>query len=218
MEIAISPKPIISIPISISALAISGTSEIFTASILTALTFLVISCPCALVLSVPLAYFSGIGAASKLGILFKGGSSIEALARIKTIAFDKTGTLTNGTFTVTQIQSFGVLSNRHLLRICGSCETSSTHPVALSIVEYCTRNKLKLGTPEKVSEIAGRGIEAVISGRTVLCGNEKMMNEFDVPIPKGQKSDGGSVVYIAVNGKVEGRITVSDTIKKNAEV
>lgn len=184
--------------------------------IYSALTFLVISCPCALVLSVPLAYFSGIGAASKLGILFKGGSSIEALTKIKAIAFDKTGTLTNGTFSVTSIQSFGVLSNRHLLRICGSCEIASTHPVAESIIEYCKKNKLKLGTPDKVSEIAGRGIEAEISGRTVLCGNEKMMDEYEVTIPKGQRGESGSVVYVAVNGKVEGRIVVSDTVKKTS--
>ncbi|MCR5109994.1 MAG: cadmium-translocating P-type ATPase [Ruminococcus sp.] len=181
-----------------------------------ALTFLVISCPCALVLSVPLAYFSGIGAASKMGILFKGGDSIEALAKVKAVAFDKTGTLTNGTFTVTQVQSFGVLSNRHLLRICGSCEIASTHPVAESIVAYCHKNNLKLGTPENISEIAGRGVEAEVSGRTVLCGNEKMMSEYDVPIPKGQPADGGSVVYIAIDGKVEGRIVVADTIKKTS--
>lgn len=181
-----------------------------------ALTFLVISCPCALVLSVPLAYFSGIGAASKLGILFKGGDSIEALAKVKAIAFDKTGTLTNGTFTVTQVQTFGVLSNRHLLRICGSCEIASTHPVAESIVAYCKKNNLKLGTPEKIQEVPGRGIEAEVSGRTVLCGNEKMMKEYNVPIPKGQPADGGSVVYVAVNGKAEGRIVVADTIKKSA--
>lgn len=181
-----------------------------------ALTFLVISCPCALVLSVPLAYFSGIGAASKMGILFKGGDSIEALAKVKAVAFDKTGTLTNGTFTVTQVQSFGVLSNRHLLRICGSCEIASTHPVAESIVAYCHKNNLKLGTPEKISEIAGRGVEAEVSGRTVLCGNEKMMSEYDVPIPKGQPADGGSVVYIAIDRKVEGRIVVADTIKKTS--
>ena len=184
--------------------------------IYSALTFLVISCPCALVLSVPLAYFSGIGAASKLGILFKGGASIEALAKVKAIAFDKTGTLTNGTFSVTSIQSFGVLSNKHLLRICGSCEVASTHPVAESIIEYCNKNKLKLGKPEKVSEIAGRGIEAVISGRNVLCGNEKMMDEYSITIPKGQRGESGSVVYIAVNGKVEGRIVVSDTVKKTS--
>ncbi len=184
--------------------------------IFAALTFLVISCPCALVLSVPLAYFSGIGAASKLGILFKGGTSIEALAKVKAIAFDKTGTLTNGTFTVTQVQSFGVLGNRHLLQICGSCEVASTHPVAQSIVEYCNRNKLKLGEPEKVSEIAGRGVEAVVSGRTVLCGNERMMREYNVAIPKGQLAESGSVVYIAVNGKAEGRVVVSDSLKKTS--
>ena len=107
-----------------------------------ALTFLVISCPCALVLSVPLAYFSGIGAASKLGILFKGGDSVEALGKVKAIAFDKTGTLTNGSFEVTEVTAFGDASENELLRLCGSCEQSSAHPVAESIAEYCRRENV----------------------------------------------------------------------------
>ena len=136
-----------------------------------ALTFLVISCPCALVLSVPLAYFSGIGAASKIGILFKGGNAIEALAKIKAIAFDKTGTLTNGSFTVTDIKTYGKLGEKELLSICGSCEQSSTHPVAESIVDYCKGNDSRLFTPEKTTEIAGQGVSAVLNGRNILCGN-----------------------------------------------
>ena len=180
-----------------------------------ALTFLVISCPCALVLSVPLAYFSGIGAASKLGILFKGGNAVEALGKIKAIAFDKTGTLTNGSFTVTDVKSYGSLNNKQLLTICGSCEQSSTHPVAESITEYCRSENIAVSSPEKVGELAGRGVSAVINDQEVLCGNERLMSENGVSLPSEEKL-AGSVVYIAVNGRVEGRIVVSDTVKKTS--
>ena len=183
--------------------------------IYSALTFLVISCPCALVLSVPLAYFSGIGAASKLGILFKGGSSLEALGKVKTIAFDKTGTLTNGNFTVTDITSYGELDSDELLRICGSCEQISTHPVAESIIEYCHSKKLSLVSPENAGEIAGRGVKAVLGGKELLCGNEKLMSENGLTIPDTD-SPFGSVVYIAADGKIQGRIIVSDTIKETS--
>ncbi|MDE6092734.1 MAG: HAD-IC family P-type ATPase, partial [Ruminococcus sp.] len=132
--------------------------------IYSALTFLVISCPCALVLSVPLAYFSGIGVASKLGILFKGGSAIENLAKVKNIAFDKTGTLTNGSFTVTDIRPYGNITPENLIKICASCEQSSTHPVAESIVNYCKEKAVKLVNPEKTVELAGRGISASLNG------------------------------------------------------
>ncbi|SHM65967.1 heavy metal translocating P-type ATPase [Ruminococcus flavefaciens] len=180
-----------------------------------ALTFLVISCPCALVLSVPLAYFSGIGAASKLGILFKGGNAIEALGKVKAIAFDKTGTLTNGNFTVTEIKTYGSMDHDQLLSVCGSCEQYSTHPVAESIVEYCRRNGAELKEAERSGEIAGRGVSAVISGKNVLCGNEKLMSENNIAI--NDKDDPlGSVVYIAIDGSIEGRIIVSDTVKKTS--
>ncbi|WP_037270712.1 heavy metal translocating P-type ATPase [Ruminococcus flavefaciens] len=180
-----------------------------------ALTFLVISCPCALVLSVPLAYFSGIGAASKLGILFKGGNAIEALGKVKTIAFDKTGTLTNGCFTVTGILSYGSMNNDELLTICGSCEQYSTHPVAESIVEYCREHGTKLTEAEKSGEIAGRGVTAVIGGKSILCGNERLMSENNITVNDNDVPL-GSVVYIAIDGKVEGRITVSDIVKKTS--
>ena len=180
-----------------------------------ALTFLVISCPCALVLSVPLAYFSGIGAASKLGILFKGGNAVEALGKIKAIAFDKTGTLTNGSFTVTDVKSYGSLNKKQLLAICGSCEQSSTHPVAESITEYCRSENIEISSPEKVGELAGRGVSAVINDQEVLCGNERLMSENGVSFPSEERL-AGSVVYIAVNGRAEGRIVVSDTVKKTS--
>lgn len=180
-----------------------------------ALTFLVISCPCALVLSVPLAYFSGIGAASRLGILFKGGDSIEALGRVRAIAFDKTGTLTDGSFSVTEVCSFGSLSERELLALCGSCEQISSHPVAVSIAEKCRVEGIDLAIPERAGETAGRGVSASIGGREVLCGNERLMRENGIVLPEGL-SLSGSIVYIAADGTAEGAVTVSDTLRKTA--
>ena len=180
-----------------------------------ALTFLVISCPCALVLSVPLAYFSGIGAASKLGILFKGGDSVEALGRVRAIAFDKTGTLTDGSFSVTEIHSFGSLSERELLALCGSCEQISSHPVAVSIAERCREEGIDLDIPERAGETAGRGVSAVIGGRKILCGSERLMQENGITLPEGF-SCAGSIVYIAADGTAEGAVAVSDTLRKTA--
>lgn len=184
--------------------------------IYTALTFLVISCPCALVLSVPLAYFAGIGAASRLGILFKGGSSLEALGRVKAFAFDKTGTVTNGTFTVTDIKNYSGISQQEFLSLCGAAETASTHPVAESIVNYCKENSVNLPQPERVREYSGRGIVAEIGGKTVLCGNERLLREKGINFADTGEKISGSVVYGAWDGIVQGRIVVSDTIKSRS--
>ena len=183
--------------------------------IYSALTFLVISCPCALVLSVPLTYFSGIGAASKLGILFKGGNAVEALGRVKAVAFDKTGTLTDGSFNVTDIKTYGNISENELLSISGSCEQCSTHPVAESIAEYCRSKNAALTEPEKVNEIAGQGVSAVINGKTILCGSERLMSANGISMPE-EHIPMGSVVYVAVNDVISGSIIVSDTVKKTA--
>lgn len=184
--------------------------------IYTALTFLVISCPCALVLSVPLAYFAGIGAASRLGILFKGGSSLEALGRVKAVAFDKTGTVTNGTFTVTDIKTYSGISQQEFLSLCGAAETASTHPVAESIVKYCKENSVNLPQPERVREYSGRGLIAEVGGKTVLCGNEKLLRENGIDFADTGEKISGSVVYGAWDGIVQGRIVASDTIKSRS--
>ena len=184
--------------------------------IYSALTFLVISCPCALVLSVPLTYFSGIGAASKLGILFKGGNAIEALGKINVIAFDKTGTLTNGSFNITDIKVYGDLSENELLSLSGSCEQCSMHPVAESIVEYCRTHSINIAAPERSAEPAGQGVTAIINGKTVLCGSERFMSANNITLPD-ETCPMGSVVYTAVNGRVAGRIIVSDTVKKTSD-
>lgn len=179
--------------------------------IYTALTFLVISCPCALVLSVPLAYFSGIGKASKYGILFKSGNSLEMLNKIESVAFDKTGTVTKGIFTVTECRTCGELSERELLSICGSVESLSSHPVAVSIVKYCNENNIPLTEIKNAEEIAGMGLKA----GDILCGNEKLMDKYNISIDI-KPENSGSVVYVAYNGKLCGYILVSDSIKDNS--
>lgn len=182
----------------------------------TALTFLVISCPCALVLSVPLAYFSGIGAASKYGILFKGGNALEALGKVKAIAFDKTGTITNGSFSVTDVRVYGDFSNEQILSLCGACEASSTHPVAVSIVKYCNENGISFPESDRVKEYSGRGVSAEIQGKQILCGNLRLMEENGVTVPDADEKIVGSVVYISVNNEVCGRVIVSDSLKKTS--
>lgn len=184
--------------------------------IYTALTFLVISCPCALVLSVPLAYFSGIGKASKSGILFKGGNALETLHKVKAVAFDKTGTVTKGIFTVTECKTFGEISEKELLSLCGSCESASTHPVAVSITDYCKQNDIKTSTLESITEIAGMGIKAVLDNKTLLCGNEKLMRTNGIEVNFSVDSI-GSIVILAIDNKIYGYVTVSDIIKENSE-
>ena len=139
--------------------------------IYTALTFLVISCPCALVLSVPLAYFAGIGTASKSNILFKGGISLEALADVKAVALDKTGTITKGTFTVTALEPAEGLNEQELLQLAAACETSSTHPIGVSIVTEAGERGLDVPQPHDIKEVAGHGICAVVDRAQRLCGH-----------------------------------------------
>ena len=189
---------------------IHGTSG--TASIYTALTFLVISCPCALVLSVPLAFFSGIGAGSKKGILFKGGIAIESLKNVKAIVMDKTGTITKGNFVVQKANPAGnAMTANDLLAISASCELSSTHPIGNSIVEAAEEKGLSIERPSKVEEIAGHGIRAELSRGVVLCGNRKLMDAQNVDLSVYQKENFGTEVLVALNGKFVGNIVISDT-------
>ena len=195
---------------------IHGTSG--TASIYTALTFLVISCPCALVLSVPLAFFSGIGAGSKKGILFKGGIAIESLKNVKAIVMDKTGTITKGNFVVQKANPAGnVMTANDLLAISASCELSSTHPIGNSIVEAAEEKGLSIERPSKVEEIAGHGICAELSRGVVLCGNRKLMDAQNVDLSVYQKENFGTEVLVALNGKFVGNIVISDTVKDDAK-
>ena len=176
----------------------------------TALTFLVMSCPCALVLSVPLAYFAGIGAGSKKGILFKGGQSMEVLSSVKAVIMDKTGTLTRGDF---QVQS--IVGGMPLLQLCASCEQQSTHPIAASIVAAAKQQKLELLPPDTLEELAGRGIRATVRGSEVLCGNARLLKEHNVPFT--DPKDPGTKVHVAVDGQYRGYLLIGDTLKPGAE-
>ena len=177
----------------------------------TALSFLVMSCPCALVLSVPLAFFSGIGVGSKQGILFKGGASIEAMAGIKSVAMDKTGTVTKGNFVVQE-----TVGGDEVLGLCAACEQYSTHPIAVSILAAAKERKMVLETPESVEELSGRGIRAVVGGKTVLCGNRKLMEENNIDL-SGFAGGSGTLVLVAADGEFLGRICISDTLKQGAK-
>jgi Zn2+/Cd2+-exporting ATPase len=178
-----------------------------------ALTFLVVSCPCALVVSVPLSFFGGIGGASRKGILIKGSNYLETLSKVNTAVFDKTGTLTKGSFAVTAIHPAKV-SNDELLDIAAVAECNSNHPIAQSIV---AAHKGHIN-PERVSsvkEIAGRGVEAVIDGRTIYVGNSKLMD--DVHADWHECHHVGTVIHIAENGKYLGHIVISDEPKPDSK-
>ncbi|MDO4545733.1 MAG: heavy metal translocating P-type ATPase [Bacillota bacterium] len=182
----------------------------------TAITFLVISCPCALVISVPLAFFAGIGAASKLGILFKGGLSIEALKKVKVVVMDKTGTITKGNFAVQEVHTSGDLSEDELLAIAAACEASSTHPIAASILDFAGEKQLTVTKAENVEELSGMGIKASLPEGEALCGNKKLMERFNISMDSYQSDSAGTEVLIALNGSFAGYISISDTIKQDA--
>lgn len=175
------------------------------------------SCPCALVLSVPLAFFSGIGAGSKKGILFKGGLSIEALGNVKTIIMDKTGTITHGNFKLQEVVSTNIFSEDELLKLCASCEQHSTHPIGISIVAAAKEKNMVLITPDHLEEMAGHGIIASISGNQILCGNQKLMEHHHVELPKIHETAHGAEVYVAINHEFAGYLLISDTIKSDAK-
>lgn len=184
--------------------------------IYTALTFLVISCPCALVLSVPLAFFSAIGAGSKAGILFKGGSAVEALAKVKTVVMDKTGTLTKGNFVVQSCIPANGWKREDVLRICAQAEMNSSHPIAVSIVSAALGEKLNLLQPSAVEEMAGKGIRVKMAEGEVLCGNLRLLEENQVDTSTAAVSQYGTEVLVAVNGIYVGSLIIADTIKKDA--
>lgn len=177
-----------------------------------ALSFLVISCPCALVISVPLSFFGGIGGASRQGILVKGSNYLEALAKAELAVFDKTGTLTKGNFRVTQIDSIG-MSEEELLEYAAYAESRSTHPISVSL---CQRYGKKIDDSAigAIEEIAGHGIQAMIRDKEILAGNEKLMRKFGINFKANEAP--GSVVYVAVDKTFAGTIVVTDEIKEDA--
>ena len=184
--------------------------------IYTALTFLVVSCPCALVLSVPLAFFSGIGAGSRQGILFKGGKAIEAMSRVKAIAFDKTGTITTGTFNVQTVEIAGGYTENEVLQYAAALEAVSTHPIAMSIVEEVQRRGVEFTAAKEVKEISGHGMVGTVEGHTVLVGNGRLLAKENVPTPLIDYVY-GSEVFVAIDGKYAGRIIIADALKADSK-
>ena len=180
-----------------------------------ALSFLVVSCPCALVISIPLSFFGGIGGASASGILVKGGNYLEALAKVKTFVFDKTGTLTKGTFEVTDIQpQLEGISKNELLRIACAAERASSHPIAMSLKKKADAELVRLDEAENIREIAGRGVCASIDGQSVLVGNARLMSETGIECAENKAA--GTTVHVAADGKYLGYIVISDEIKSEA--
>lgn len=178
-----------------------------------ALIFLVISCPCALVVSIPLGFFGGIGRASRQGILVKGGNYLEALNNVSQIVFDKTGTLTRGEFAVNRIETKSEYSQEEILKKAAQAESYSTHPIAKSILKAYNQ-EIEKSKVKEYQEISGHGIKAIIDGEEVLVGNEKLMNIKGVNFHKANEP--GTIVYIAINNKYAGYITIFDEMKKDS--
>ena len=187
--------------------------QTFSDWIYRALVVLVISCPCALVISIPLGYFGGIGAASRRGILVKGSNFLDALTHIKTVVFDKTGTLTKGEFKVSEIVSSNGFSEEQILEFAAYAESNSNHPIAKSISEKYNR-MIDNARIKQTEEISGLGIRAVIDNKTVLAGNDKMMHREKIEHPDCQVD--GTVVHVAVDAKYAGYILISDALKDDA--
>lgn len=179
-----------------------------------ALTFLVISCPCALVISVPLGFFAGIGGASKVGILIKGSKYLEALSKVGTAVFDKTGTLTKGKFEVVKINSTDGTAENEILKLAATAENYSNHPIAISIKEAYKGN-IDTEKVSDISEISGKGIKVKIEDSEILIGNDRLMSEFAIEYPK--TSDIGTVIYVAKNKQIAGFIVLADKIKDNSK-
>ena len=184
--------------------------------IYTALTFLVVSCPCALVLSVPLAFFSGIGAGSRQGILFKGGKAIEAMSRVEAIAFDKTGTITTGTFNVQTVEVTSGYTENEVLQYAAALEAVSTHPIAMSIVEEVQRRGVEFNAAKDVKEISGHGMVGTVEGHAVLVGNGRLLAKENIATPLIDYVY-GSEVFVAVDGQYVGRIIIADALKADSK-
>ena len=185
---------------------------LFSTWLYRSLVFLVVSCPCALVVSVPLGFFAGIGGASKKGVLVKGSNYLELLKDLETVVFDKTGTLTEGVFSVTEINTNGI-DKEKLIEVAAMAESFSNHPIAISIIKEYGK-EIDKEVIKAYKEILGRGIKAVINNEEVLVGNSKLMNEFNILY--NEVDSIGTVVYCAINGEFKGSIVISDKIKENA--
>lgn len=181
-----------------------------------ALVFLVISCPCALVISIPLGYFGGIGAASKNGILFKGSNFLDLMRELDTVVMDKTGTLTHGVFEVQQVKSAPGMDQDRLLTLVGALEAKSTHPIAKAVVTHVAKSGRALPSATEVEEIAGHGLHGVVDGEVVLAGNTKLLRRFGVVYPQEVDQIIESIVIAAIGGQYAGYLIIADEIKEDA--
>ena len=192
---------------------ILGREAMFGTFVYRALTFLVISCPCALVISIPLSFFAGIGGASRAGVLVKGSNYLEALSQVDTVIFDKTGTLTKGVFEVVSIHR-NEIDEDTLLKYAAYAENNSTHPIGRSIVS-AYKQEIDAAQISDVHEISGRGVEADVFGKKILVGNDKLMSDNNIAFTECR--DAGTIVHIAVDGKYAGHIHISDVIKETSK-
>lgn len=189
--------------------------------ILRGLTFLVVSCPCALVISVPLSFFGGIGGASRLGILVKGSNYLEALAQVDTVVFDKTGTLTSGTFGVVGVHPADAIDGDQLLAVAAHAEAFSDHPIALSVkkayLDETTADSGRIINPARIEDAAeesGHGVKATVDGHAVLVGNDKLMSAHGISCPDCELT--GTILHMAIDGSYAGHIVIADTVKDDA--
>ena len=205
----------------LAAVATAVLPSLFTGEwskwIYTAITFLVISCPCALVLSVPLAFFSGIGVGSRKNILFKGGLAIETLQHVKAVVMDKTGTITKGVFEVQTCGTLGGFTEKEILCMAAECELQSTHPIANSIVRKAKEEAIHLEQPKFVEEIAGKGVRAITERGEILCGNKTLLETYGVEVSQQVADNQGTEVLVACNRELAGYILISDTIKGDSK-
>ncbi len=188
--------------------------EVWREWVMRAMTFLVISCPCALVISVPLSYFGGIGAASKKGILIKGSNYLDALSHCETVVFDKTGTLTQGIFSVAEVRPLGDVDNNTVLSLAHAAEKYSTHPIAKALCKYCVDNGISPSFDvSDIEEISGLGIKAEYNGKILLVGNERLMLNNNI---KFEEINSGAVIFVSLGNEYLGAILISDSPKENA--
>lgn len=190
---------------------------VFSQWLYRALVFLVISCPCALVISIPLGYFGGIGAASKNGILFKGSNFLDVIASIQNVVMDKTGTMTEGVFKVQEVVLKSEFNKDEILKMVNALESQSTHPVATAIHQYVGEidSSIKL---ENTEEIAGHGLKANVNGKELLVGNFKLMDKFNINYDLDPTTIVYTLIAIAYDGKFAGYITIADSIKEDAQL
>lgn len=187
---------------------------VFSEWLYRSLVFLVISCPCALVISIPLGYFGGIGLASKNGILFKGSNYLDVMTKIDTVVMDKTGTLTKGVFKVQKVAAVGI-DEEELLKLTAAIESKSTHPIAMAVVQHAG-DKIKNVTTTSIEEIAGHGLKGTIDGKEVLAGNLKLLQKFKIDYDRSIETILETIVVVAVNNNYAGYITIADEIKEDA--